>query len=50
MDYMMMKEIISTPNKQFSNQLAYIFTKGLSVGFFESFCNKLDMIDIYVPT
>ena len=44
-----MKKIISTPYNQSSEQLADIFTKGLSVGVFESLCTKLGMIDMYVP-
>ena len=47
---MMMKWVISTPYTQSSDQLVDIFTKGLSVEFFESLCNKLGMIDIYVLT
>ena len=45
---MVMKEVISTPYSQSSEQLVDIFTKGLSVGVFESLCIKLDMIDMYV--
>ena len=42
------KGIISTPYMQFSNQFADIFTKGLSVGSYDSLCTKLGMIDIYI--
>ena len=46
---MVMKEIISTPYTQSSEQLADIFTNELSVGVFESLCTKLSMIDMYTP-
>ena len=44
---LVMKEIISAPYTQSSEQFADIFTKGLSVGVFESLCIKLGMIDMY---
>ena len=43
-----MRGIISTPYTPSSEQWADIFTKRLSVGVFESLCNKLGIIDIYV--
>ena len=46
---MVIKEVISTPYTQSSEQLADIFTKGLSVGVFESLCTKLSMINMYAP-
>ena len=45
----MIRGIISTPYTPLSEQLADIFTKGLSVGVFESLFNKLGMLDIYAP-
>ena len=38
---------ISTPYIQSSNQLADIFTKGVSVGLIENLCNKLGMLNIF---
>ena len=46
---MVMRGIISTPYTQSSEQLADIFTKGLSVSVFGSLCTKLGLIDIYTP-
>ena len=46
---LVMKGIISIPYTQFSEQLADIFTKGLSVGVFQSLCIKLGIIDMYAP-
>ena len=46
---MVMRGIIATPYTPSSDQFTDIFTKGLSVGVFESLCNKLDIIDIYAP-
>ena len=46
---MVIKEVICTSYIQSSEQLADIFTKGLSVGVFRDLCTKLDMIDIYAP-
>ena len=40
---------ISTPYTRSSEQLADIYTKGLSVGVFDGLCNKLGMLDIFAP-
>ena len=40
---------ISTPYTQPFNQLADIFTKGVSVGLFENLCIKLGMLNIFDP-
>ena len=45
-----LEEIISTSYTPSSEQLANIFIKGLALGVFEVLCNKLGMLDIYVPT
>ena len=44
---MVMKWVICTPYAQTIEKLAYAFTKGLSVGIFNSLCYKLGMINIY---
>ena len=46
---LVMKGVISTSYTQSSEQLADIFTKGLSVGVFQSLCIKMSMIDMYAP-
>ena len=47
---LVMKGVICTPYTQSVEQLADFFTKGFSVGVFESLCNKLGMINIYTLT
>ena len=44
---MVTKGVICTPYTQTTKQLADVFTKGLSIGIFNSLCNKLGMINIY---
>ena len=46
---MVLKGIISTPFTRSPDQLADIFTKGLSVGSHATLCNKLGMYDMYSP-
>src|SRR3954469_14035433 len=46
---MVLKGIISTPFTRSSDQLADIFTKGLSVRIHATLCNKLGMYDMYSP-
>ena len=45
-----MKGFISTLYISSTEEFADIFTKGLGVGVFESLCDKLGMMNIYVPT
>ena len=42
-------EYISTPYVAFAEQLADIFTKGLSVTSYDTFSRKLGLYDIYTP-
>jgi hypothetical protein len=44
-----LKGVISTPFTKSSDQLADIFTKGLSVGTHTVLCNKLGLYDMYSP-
>ena len=41
--------LIITPFTTSSTQLADVFTKTVSVTQYKSFCNKLDMVDLYAP-